>query len=321
MSITTSQQSFMDAPTVVSRVITKRQQKPRQVVCRALHLGAGRQSSALAEMVVLGELPRMDLVIFCDTGDEPAHVHRQVEHLTERLATVGIPLLVVRKSEGGIIQDLQHNDNSHFVSLPLFVMQDDGSRGRLKRQCTNGYKIEPADDTVLAWLVEHGYAQVVIDKNGQSRRVVSQNVLTEHYYGISFDEWTRAGNRGPAWQQAIYPLIDMRMTALDCVKWLRDRGLRVPKKSSCRVCPFHDDQYWLDMQTETPDDFDHVCRFDDWLRTTEGRRSKTLHGLKGSAYLHKSCQPLRSIDFAAEIEKRRGGELPMFDLCGDHCMT
>lgn len=321
MTITT-QQSFTDAPVVVARTRIKRQPRDRQVVCRALHLGAGRQSSALAEMVVLGELPHMDLVIFCDTGDEPAHVHEQVAYLTERLAMVGIPLLVVRKSEGGIVADMQQvTDYSRFASMPFFTRDPaTGKVSRLKRQCTSEYKIEPADSTILAWLLEHGHAQIVIDKNGRSRRVVNQNVLTEHYYGISFEEFYRAGKRGPAWQKAMYPLIDLRMTALDCVKWLRQRGLRVPKKSSCRVCAYHDDQYWLDMQAETPDDFAYVCDFDDWLRTPAAKRG-ILRRLRDDVYLHSSCQPLRSIDFAAEIERRRGGDLPMFDLCGDHCMT
>lgn len=321
MITTTLQQSFIEEPIVVARTSIKRQQKPRRVVCRVLHLGAGRQSSAMVEMVVLGELPRMDLVIFCDTGDEPAHVHRQVEYLAGRLASVEIQLLVVRKSAPGIVRDLQSVTSGRFVSLPFFTRDPvTGKVARLKRQCTSEYKIEPADNTVLAWLLEHGHAQLLTDRLGRIRRVVRTDVLTEHYYGISFEEFYRAGKRGPTWQQAIYPLIDLRMTALDCVKWLRRHGLPVPKKSSCRVCPYHDDQYWLDMQTDSPADFVYVCNFDDWLRTPEAKRG-VLRNLRDDVYLHQSCQPLRSINFAAEIEKRRVGDLPMFDLCGDHCMT
>jgi hypothetical protein len=317
-----SQYQLIGDPLVVGRAPRTRPIRKRTVVCRVLHLGAGRQSSVLAEMVVMGELPRMDMVIFCDTGDEPSWVHEQVAYLDTRLAAVDVPLLVVRRSPQGLVYDTQHNTfGQRFATMPLFIRDPDtGKVSRLKRQCTSEYKITPADDTVLAWLLERGYAQILTDRIGRRRRVVRSDVLTEHYYGISFEEFYRAGKRGPAWQQAIYPLIDLRMTALACVEWLQVRGLRVPKKSACRVCPYHDDPYWLDLQTSAPDEFEHTCRFDDWLRTPAAQRG-ILRGLRGDVYLHSSCVPLRSIDFAAEIERKRGEPLPMFDLCGDHCMT
>lgn len=318
MSITS--QLRIDAPPIV--VARSRRRRPRQLVCRVLHLGAGRQSSVLAEMIVRGELPRMDLVIFCDTGDEPSWVYEQLEYLAGRLESVGILLTIARKSDRGIVGDLQSTDGSRrFSSLPFFTRDPiSGKVARLKRQCTSEYKIEPADSTVLAWLLERDYAQIVHDSLGRTRRVVRGGLLTEHYYGISYEEFYRAGKRGPAWQQAIYPLIDRRMSALDCVRWLRERGLRVPKKSSCRICPFHDDGYWLDLQIEASADFEAACAFDDWLRTPAAKRG-LLHNLRDDVFLHKSCQPLRAIDFAAAVASKASGAPAALDLCGDHCMT
>jgi hypothetical protein len=291
-----------------------------RLAARIYHLGAGRQSSYLVERMLIGELPRADLVVFADTGDEPHWVYRQVEYLKARCADQDIPLAVVRRPGKGLVHDIQHNLDQRFASLPLYTRGEDGKIGRMKRQCTSEYKIEPSENLVLTWLVEHGHATIIIDKNGRTSRRVASDVYTENYYGISYEEWWRAGNRGPGWQRAVYPMIDERMTAADAVQWLRDHGRPVPKKSACRICPFHDDDYWLWMMTEEAADFEHACRFDEWLRSPEAKNRKQLKGLKQDVYLHRTCRPLRSIDFTALI-KENNQTLPLLDLCGDYCMT
>jgi hypothetical protein len=290
-----------------------------RLVARIYHLGAGRQSSYLLERMLIGELPRADLVVFADTGDEPRWVYEQVKYLQARCEEQDIPLFIVRQSEGGLVHDIQHNFDQRFASLPLYTRGGDGSIGRMKRQCTSEYKIAPSENMVLNWLVQHGHAMVVIDKNGRTSRRVHADVYTENYYGISYEEYWRAGNRGPGWQKAIYPMIDERKTADDAVLWLGTNNRPVPKKSACRVCPFHNDEYWLWMKTEEPEDFEYVCQFDEWLRSQEAKNRKQLRGLRQDVNLHRSCQPLRSVDFAM-LEKDRQAA-PLLDLCGDYCMT
>jgi len=284
----------------------------RAIQARVLHLGAGRQSSCMAEMVVLGELPIMDLVVFCDTGDEPSWVYRQVDYLSARLASVGVELVVAKKRSGGLVADLQ-SGVGRFASIPLFTRDELGKVSRLKRQCTNEYKIEPADGVVIGWLLDHDLAQWVQYSHGPRRRRVRGGVLTEHYYGISYDEWERAGKRGQGWQVAKYPLIDRKMTTADCIGWLRDRGLPIPRRSACRICPYHDDAYWLMLQEHSPEDFAHVCRFDAWLRSPQAR-SGLLRNLRDACYVHRSCIPLVDVDFHA-------AQAAPAELCGDHCMT
>src|SRR5690349_808332 len=100
--------------------------RDRTLVARILHLGAGRQSSWLAEAIVLGELPRVDLAIFADTGDEPHWVLSQVAYLKERLASVAIPLAVVKRSERGLVEDIRQNVDQRFASLPLYTKDTSG---------------------------------------------------------------------------------------------------------------------------------------------------------------------------------------------------
>ena len=49
-----------------------------------LSCGAGVQSGTIVEMIVEGELPMPDLIMFADTGDEPQYVYDHVKYLKTR---------------------------------------------------------------------------------------------------------------------------------------------------------------------------------------------------------------------------------------------
>jgi len=62
-----------------------------------ISLGAGVQSTALAVLSARGEkgVPRADVAIFADTGDEPPHVYDQLERLRGYLKPYGMPVETV----------------------------------------------------------------------------------------------------------------------------------------------------------------------------------------------------------------------------------
>ncbi|MGB1816915.1 MAG: hypothetical protein ACPHJ3_16270 [Rubripirellula sp.] len=64
---------------------------------RILSLGAGVQSSCILMMSERGELPKLDLAIFADTGDEPDAVYRWLNWLKHNQST---PIVVVGKGAG-----------------------------------------------------------------------------------------------------------------------------------------------------------------------------------------------------------------------------
>jgi hypothetical protein len=309
---------FDSVPTLIYRPQRPRPRRDRVCVGRFLHLGAGLQSSTLAEMLVTGDLPRVDAVLFADTGNEPPWVYEQVAYLTRRLLPVGIPLVILRKSAGGLQADCRA-PGGRFATMPLYTRDPiTGQIGRMRRQCTNDYKVQPLHHWVLDWLVARGHARVVTARTGVRSRRVRRDVYVEQVLGISLDEFERSGrHRGPQWQHARYPLIERRLRRADCAAWLAAHGLPIPRKSSCLVCPFHDDAYWRHLQCEYPDLFEAACQFDDWLRTPEGRR-KLTRKRDQPAYLHRTCVPLRMLDLAA----RRA--LPLFEqaaVCGDFNLT
>lgn len=295
----------------VHRIKSKKKQaaSPVTVAGRFVLLGAGVQSSTLVEMIIEGEIDPVDAVIFADTGNEPPHVYAQVRYLSKRLASAGIPLEIVRKpNTKGITVDFM-TSKGRFATMPLYTRDSvTGKRGILRRQCTNEYKIEPCTSFILDWLVERGYA--LVDSRGARR--VKKGIGIEMLYGISLDEAHRQTKRGKTWQLADYPLIDQEITRGGCVQWLRSKGLPVPKKSSCIICPYHSDAMWLEMKSERPLEFEEACAFDEWLRGVEANTTSYKRGkIQDDCYLHPSLQPLRSIDFE-ELDRRRKMQSDMF---------
>ncbi len=274
-----------------------------------LSLGAGVQSGTLAEMIVIGKLPPVDVAVFSDTGDEPQYVYDYVEYLRPRLDAVGVPLEIV--TNGNMVKDATAADG-RFAAMPVFTIQD-GKVGRMRRQCTREYKVEPVERLVRSYLLDRDLATKT--RNGAVR--IRRGVGIEVWLGLSLDEVSRMKeNRVPAITSR-WPLIEMRMSRHDCKGWLKAHNLPTPNKSSCRVCPFHNDTYLRDMRDNHPGDWDHVVKFDAFLRSGDSRLVATA---KGDLYLHRSCVPLDQVDLTTEQDN---GQLELWDACDDggHCFV
>ena len=282
-------------------------------VGNVLMLGGGRQSSGLVEMSVEGELPRFDLVLFADTYDEPDYVYQQVNYLRSRLALVNTPLQVVTHKSGlGIVEYTKDLRLSRFAKMPLYVMAEDGTVSQLPRQCTKEFKVDPCDRAMREWLFGQGYARQ--QKNGL--RVVP-GVYVNVALGFGADESYRV-NRKPftvKWKRKAFPLYERGISTAKLMGWFEEKGLRVPKKSSCRICPYHDDQYWMEM---SPPDFEAACGFDDFIRTPAAVKH-FLKGIRERCYLHPSCTPLRDVDFKHWKQKRRFNPLQAELMLGSTC--
>lgn len=281
-------------------------------ILTTVSLGGGVQSGTIAEMVVEGELPRPDVFIFADTGDEPDYVYRYVEYLTKRLAGVNVPVVTV--SNGNMVDDLY--GGKRFAVMPLFTRQmrpvsgfgveaHNEQVGRLKRQCTADYKIEPIEKWIKNHLLEVGAA-----KQTRSGAIhVNQGVSVETWLGISLDEVQRMKPSRTRWISHRWPLIEKRMTRQKCQQWLEARGLPVPLKSSCKRCPFHDKRYWRDMKENRPSDWQEVVMFDHDLRdSSSGLRIAAT--ANGDLFLSEDCVPLVDVDLSTSQEN---GQMDMCD--------
>ena len=227
---------------------------------RVLSLGAGIQSSTLAFMGFDGEID-IDFAIFSDTGWEPSYVYQFLEYIK---SVVNFPVITV--SKGNIRIDSVSDTKKRKTSLPFFT----SSGGMTRRQCTREYKIDP------------------IEKYLRGKRAKGQ--VVEMAIGISIDEIQRAKPNKVKWIKNVFPLLDKRMTRIDCRNYLERKGYKIPRKSACIGCPFHSDETWQEMKENRPDDFSDACDFDEKIRNFSPH-------LDDECFLHSERKPLRQIQF------------------------
>lgn len=239
---------------------------------RVLSLGAGVQSSTLLLMAVHGELE--------------IAVYEWLLFLEAQAIKAAIP--VHRVSAGNIRADALSGQSSAW--MPLYILNQNGTPGMLKRQCTKNYKIVPIRRQLRAM----GFGP---------KRPVEQAI------GISLDECQRMRDADVKYITNVYPLIDMRMTRWDCQRWLADHDYPIPPKSACLGCPYHDDNYYRDLRANSPAEFDDAVDFD--------RRMRRFRVSYGDAFIHRDRVPLKQVDFSTEQDR---GQLDMFtEECAGMC--
>jgi len=228
-------------------------------------LGAGVQSSAMLLMAldgVFGVVP--DAAIFADTGFEPKDVYDWLDKLEQMVK----PFPIHRVENGNLRADAESGSaNGHRMAAIPFFMDDGRVMGR--RQCTNEYKLVP----IKRW-------------------VRANCKQAEMLIGISTDEAHRMKPSRVKYITNRYPLIENRLSRVDCVKYLVERVGTEPPKSACIGCPYHGDAFWLKLKRESPEEFQAACEFDEAIRTS-GR-------MKLPQFVHRSCRPLSKVVFKHE---------------------
>src|SRR6266404_1726552 len=150
-----------------------------------LSLGVGVQSSTLFLMSCVGVLPKLHAAINADPLWEPKATYEYKKYLETVGCNFGIPIYTVT---GGDIRANALNarmrqeeygqiEGGRWASLPLFTKNPDGSTGRIRRQCTKEYKLEPIRRQVAALLTERG--------------IKKAPGVVEQWIGISRDEMRR----------------------------------------------------------------------------------------------------------------------------------
>lgn len=253
---------------------------------RILSLGAGVQSTTLLLLAADGVLPKLDAAIFADTGWEPRAVYAHLDRIEREVAEpAGIP--IIRASSGNIRDDALDPEH-RFASMPLFILNKDGSPGMSRRQCTSEYKIKPIKATVRGLL---GYPHPT---------PVPRGLVAEQWIGISRDEFHRAKDSDVKYLRHTFPLLDMLgsadgregWTRKDCIRFLDTRGFGTTPKSACTGCPFHSNRQWRDLRDNHPVDFADAVDFDAAIRRGSARANAQGQELLDGAYLHRSRLPL-----------------------------
>lgn len=264
---------------------------------RVLSLGAGVQSTTLLLMMAHGEIEPAQHAVFADTGWEPEAVYEHLGRLRPVMANSGIEFHLV--SNGDIRNDFLA-DGKRFASMPLHIKNQDGKKAMMRRQCTNEYKLKPLrkKQRELAGL--------------QPRQRSKEHLMTT-IIGISWDESQRMRDAEFPWMNNEYPLIDLKMTREDCIKWCEEKGYPRPPRSACIGCPFKNAEEWRELR-KNEKEWQDAVDFDNELR----RHPRILQRFNGKAYLHSSTTPLTEADLRTKEEM---GVASLFDqecqgMCG-----
>lgn len=184
--------------------------------------------------------------------------------------------------------------------------------GRVLRQCTGRYKVQPLERKMrellgaTVWMEPCSYCGKtgrrvapwdpwrregpcsVCRGQGVRKRIgrVPKDVHVEQWIGFSVDEFERATTIGfPSYVTPRHPLIDMGWSATRCVEWMAERGWSGVTKSACMGCPFHDDDAWVEIADKHPQAFASLVEFDKMLRV-DGT------GMRADRFLHEARKPL-----------------------------
>lgn len=257
---------------------------------RILSLGAGVQSTTLLHMMIAGEIEMADHVIFADTGWEPKPVYKHLEKLEALMEKHKITFHKV--SAGNLRFDALQTDKRS-ATMPLYMKNVDGSKGMVRRQCTNEYKIAP--------LLKKQRELVGLAKGARSKEHLSTTII-----GISWDETQRMRDAAFSWLRNEYPLVDKKITRQMCLDWCSEHELELPPRSACMGCPFKSDNEWRLLRDTMPDEWADAVDFDYQLRIAAKIKGKLL----SVPYLHKSLVPLDEVDLRTTKEK---GQYDLFD--------
>ena len=260
-----------------------------------LSLGAGVQSSTLAFMGEFGEI-NVDCAIFADTMGEPKDVYKWLQYLQEKITR--FPIHVVSRGnleeDAPIVRKSKKSGKLYMKGLiPAYVLKEDGIKGLLGRKCTADYKILPIQQKVRQLL--------------GIKRIKKDTPSVDMLIGISTDEAHRMKESRISIINNKYPLIDFNMSRVDCLSWMKDKGLPEPPRSSRLFCPFHEDDEWRKLVGTSG--FDRAVQFEKNLQDS----ARNQNALKGMPYLHSTCKPLDEIDFS---DTKSYKQLEMF---GNEC--
>lgn len=221
--------------------------------------GGGVQSVAIAVLVVMGKLPKPSIIAIADTGREAQETWEYTERYVDpMLRDVGC--LIERVPHTLATVDLYSRKGD--ILIPAFT-----SKGKLPTFCSVEWK------------------RRVIRRYLRSKGVIS----CKTWLGMSVDEIKRVKPSDKIWQEYSWPLLfdlERSYSRIDCIKLIKEMGLPEPPKSSCWMCPHRNNEQWLHLKNNFPQDWEHAVQLDAEIRQRDSEKS---------LYLHRSRIPLSDV--------------------------
>lgn len=253
---------------------------------RIFSFGGGVQSTAVLVLAAQGKVD-FKTFVFANTGDDsenPATIAYMNNVAGPFAEKHGLEILIRAHKRQTLYENLTGNNRT--IAIPVYLPS--GAPGT--RKCTSEWKIR-----VVARAAK---------ELGASRK--NPGVVG---IGISTDEADRAKDSRISHVIHEFPLLDLRISRMECGNIIRDAGLPVPPKSSCWFCPYKKLSEWRTMAKENPEQFELAAKLEAKLEAKRG----TLN--KDSVYLTRTLKPLREAVLPDEQQH-------LFDMdCSGYCWT
>jgi len=229
---------------------------------KILSCGAGMQSTALALMscenkkhgIVYPEIPVYDLIVFCDMGWEPDWVYEQVEFIKKACEDCGIPFKILETDLYG--DYIEKFGVQRVASIPFWSVDENGKKGKMRRQCTIDKKIVAIQKYVRYEILGYKFRQKC-KKEDKGRH--------EMHIGFSKEEEGRVFESMNPMFVTKSPLVDMGLTRADNYKYILEEWGLDTKASACGYCPFHRNYFFQHIKEHCPDCYKAVVNLDNVL--------------------------------------------------------
>jgi hypothetical protein len=257
--------------------------------------GAGVQSTALMVLMAKGDVPKPDAFVFANVGNdsEKPETLEYLETYARPFAEAhGIEIVEVQHEYNGQPETLLEHIRRTQRSIPIPAFMENGAPGN--RTCTQNFKVNVVDKWIKAQGITHATIQL----------------------GFSIDEFRRTATKSTEYlpvtkrysKRFAWPLIDLKLTRLDCMNIIGNAGLPVPPSSLCWWCPFHPRGAWVDKKREKPAEFAACVALENEInekRKSLGRDRVYLYPMTGGV-----MRPL---------EQAVGDQLPLWELFEETC--
>lgn len=237
--------------------------------------GGGVQSTAIAALIVRGDLPKPDLSVIVDTEREKSTTWDYLETVTApALASVGVQIYRVAKSKYSRV-DVLGGEKGQTILIPAFTSQNNGQPGKLRTFCSSEWK----RDVKRRWVTkEHGVRKA------------------QDWMGFSTDEIGRAARMikpKPGKWAVRFPLLELGMSRGDCIALVKEMGWPPAPRSSCWMCPNMHMREWREVQAGP--DWEKVIAFEREIRRHDSH-----------VWLTDQCVPVETANFSIANETMWG---------------
>ena len=224
-------------------------------------------------------VPIYDAIIFCDLGKEPPWVYDQVYFIQSACEGAGIPFYVL---DTHLYQDYINNfGKSRVVAIPFWSTDENGKKGKMRRNCTLDYKIVHIQKFIRWSLL--GY------KKGQ--RVKAEDIgAHEMHIGFSAEEQQRIFDSRHIMFVNKFPLVEMGLKRKDNYAYIKDVWGLETKASACVFCPFHRNYFFKYLKDNYHEEYETVLEFDDLLEKEQPNTK-----IRSKLYISRSRKRIKDL--------------------------